>query len=289
MTAIPTTSVSRGRRFTPGRIVIFLLIVAGLIVLDGNEKIPSGPASGTSLSGTATVSPPAGDTLRVATFNIDSGVGPGDGRLDLDRTADTMRGFDLIGLQEVLGGDRVMGTAILYGTDQSVILGRKLGMQSLFAPVERRWWRDAFGDGIVTGLPAMHWQRIPLANANADTNRELLWVVLQFDGKPVNVLITHLERHNDRAAELGTVISLFQSLQPPVIILADLNTTRDDPQLQALQHTPGVADPIAPMCSADNVDWIFARGMHAMGEGFIDKGASDHQMEWAALKMNPVP
>jgi endonuclease/exonuclease/phosphatase family metal-dependent hydrolase len=275
------TTVVRRRRFTPGRIIVFLLVIALLVFLDGNEKIPSGAASGTTLNGSSSTPPPGGDELRVATFNIDSGVGPDDNRLDLDRTAETMRrGYDLIGLEEVHGG------LPFTSDDQSLILGQKLGLQSLFAPVERRWWRDAFGDGILTDLPPIHWQRIPLANGVSRSNRELLLAQLQFDGRPLNVLVTHLDNFTDRAAELGTVISLFQSLQPPVIILADLNTTRDDPQLQALEKIPSVADPIAKICSASNVDWILARGMYSLGAGFIDNHASDHQLAWAALKLD---
>ncbi|HTW94894.1 MAG TPA: endonuclease/exonuclease/phosphatase family protein [Tepidisphaeraceae bacterium] len=280
MTTTPTARVSHGRHFTPGRIAIFLIIVAVMVVLDGNEKVPAGPASGTSLNGPAPANYPTGDVLKVATFNIDSGVGPSDGQLNLDRTASAIQGFDLIGLQEVHGG------APFSDDNQAKILGEKLNMDWLFAPVERRWWRDAFGDGLLTNLPSIHWQRIPLANSVAPSNRELLLAQLRFDGKPLNVIVTHLDNANDHDAELGTVISLFESLQPPVIVLADLNTTRDDPQLAALRKTPGVADPISKICDSSNVDWILARGMTALGEGFIDKGASDHKLAWAQLKMD---
>ena len=280
MTAAPTARVSRGRHFTPGRIAIFLVIVAIMVALDGNEKTPAGPASGTSLNGPPATSYPTGDSLKVATFNIDSGRGV-DGDVDLDRTASTIKGFDLIGLQEVHGGAMPFS-----GNNQAMILGQTLKMPWLFAPVERQWWRDAVGDGLLTTLPAIHWQRFPLANAVSSSNRELLLAQLRFDGKPLNVIVTHVDNANDHDAELGTVISLFQSLQPPVIILGDLNTKPDDPQLTALRKTPGVADPIGKICDSTNVDWILARGMTALGEGYIDKGASDHKMAWAQLELS---
>ena len=124
------------------------------------------------------------------------------------------------------------------------ILGGKLNLPWLFAPVESQWWHFAFGDAILTRLPVTHWQRIPLANEIADSNRELLWPQLGHNGKTINVLITHLERHLDRAAELKTAILLFESLPAPAILMGDLNTGKDDPQLVELRLRTDVKDPI---------------------------------------------
>jgi endonuclease/exonuclease/phosphatase family metal-dependent hydrolase len=278
MTTSFQAPVSRGRRFTPARIAIFFIIVAGLLIWEGNEKTPLGPASGTSLNGSPPASRPSGDTLRVATFNIDG--------KDSDAIADTMRNFDLIGIEEV------HGVIPFSSANQAQTLGeRKLNLQWLFAPVERQWWHDSFGDGVLTSLPLEHWQRFPLANDKSDSNRQVLMLRLTFAGKPLNVLITHLDRHADHDDELRSVISLFLSLEPPVIFMGDLNTDRDDPQLQALRKIPGVIDSIGDLSAANNggsYDRIFARGMRSLDAGFIDKGASDHPLAWANLQPNPA-
>jgi endonuclease/exonuclease/phosphatase family metal-dependent hydrolase len=159
-------------------------------------------------------------------------------------------------------------------------------MPALFAPVERQWWHDAFGDGALTTLPVEHWQRFPLSNENADSNRELLILRLEFAGKPLNVLVTHLERHGDLENELATVISLFQSMQEPAILMGDLNLTKDDPQIDSLRKFPGVIDPIGDTHS-DSFDRIFARGMRGLDSGLIDKGASDHPLAWAEVELIP--
>lgn len=280
MTATPTIRGYRGRRFTAGRITLFILLVAGLFLWQGSEKIPTPAASGTALYGPDPATRPSGDILRVATFNVN-------GSSD-DAIADTLRGpdgkgFDLIGLQEV-HGDMPFST-----TNGAEILGGKLNMPWLFAPVERQWWHDAFGDGVLTTLPIGHWQRFPLANESSDSNREVLILRLQFDGKPLNVLNTHLATHGDREAELATVGSLFLSMQEPAILMGDLNSKNDSPGIEALRNTPGVIDPIGDMVMAkggESWDRIFARGMHSLDCGFVDKGASDHPMAWAKLQID---
>jgi endonuclease/exonuclease/phosphatase family metal-dependent hydrolase len=266
---------SRGRRFTAGRIAIFLIIVAGFMAWQGSQKIPLGAASGTSfvIPAGPPASRPSGDVLRVATFNIDGKTST--------PTINTLSGFDLIGLQEVHGSNP------LSKFNQAEILGQNLQMPALFAPVERQWWRDSFGDGALTTLPVEHWQRFPLSNEIADSNREVLVLRLEFAGKPLNVLITHLERHDDLENELATVISLFQSMQEPVILMGDLNLTANDPQIDSLRKSLGVIDPIGDSHS-DSFDRIFARGMRSLDSGLIDKGASDHPLAWAELELTPA-
>ncbi len=273
MSTTPGFPNGRGRRFTAGRIAIFLIIVAGFMAWQGSQKIPLGGASGTSFVGPAPASRPSGDVLRVATFNIDGKSG--------DATTDTMRGFDLIGMEEV------HGCGPFSKSNQAEILGEKLNMPALFAPVERQWWHDAFGDGALTTLSIEHWQRFPLSNETADSNREVLVLRLEFAGKPLNVLITHLERHDDLENELATVISLFQSMQEPVILMGDLNLTPNDPQIDSLRKSLDVIDPIGDSHS-DSFDRIFARGMRSLDSGLIDKGASDHPLAWAELELIPA-
>jgi len=255
-------------RFTAGRIALLLLIVIAVFIGGGSQKVGTGPASGDSLAGPP-ASRPSGNLLRVATFNIDGGV-------HLDRIAEVIRGFDLVGLEEV------------HSSDQIQTLSRELALPGLFAPVERQWWHESFGNGVLTSLDVDHWQRIPLSSSIADSNRNLLLLRLQFAGKPLNVIITHLERHDDHNAELRTVIVLFESLQEPAILMGDLNTRKDDAQIAALRNTPGVTDAIGAALNdktPDSVDWIFARGLRLVRSGFTDNGASDHPAAWAELSV----
>ncbi|MGA2229343.1 MAG: endonuclease/exonuclease/phosphatase family protein [Tepidisphaeraceae bacterium] len=255
-------------RFSPGRIAIFALILAGLAVLDGQEKIPAGPAEGSALSGSPAATRPAGPTLRVATFNIDGGAE------GLDRVAHVLNGFDLAGLQEV------------HGADQTDFLSQSLHQPSLYAPVESQWWFKSFGNAAITDLAVTHWQRIPISANDSDSNRNVILLIAAFDGRPLNVLITHIDRKQDHAPEIREVAHLFLALQEPAILLGDFNLTQDgnghddDPDVAALVRSPGVIDPIGKA-----YDRIFARGFVAISSGYIEEHASDHPLAWAELSL----
>jgi len=66
-----------------------------------------------------------------------------------------------------------------------------------------------------------------------------------FAGRPLNVLITHIDRHQDHASEIRQVAHLFQSLQEPVILMGDFNLIQDesgqhnDPDAEAIISAPG--------------------------------------------------
>jgi len=258
---------------------MFLLVIATLVAWDGYKKTPTGPAQGDQLVGNAPATQPAPPLLRIATFNINGGVGYPDNRFDLGRTiaalsAPDLGGFDLIGLQEV------------HGESQAAAVGDGLHLLHLFAPVESQWWREDFGNAALTDLPVEYWQRIPLSSNGAYSNRNVLLLRARFTGRPLNVLITHIDRKADRITELRTVFGLFASLREPAILMGDFNSPpeatviKTDPTLEELRQNPGIADPIG-----EGYDRIFLRGLTAGRCGHVDNGASDHPMAWAVVKL----
>jgi endonuclease/exonuclease/phosphatase family metal-dependent hydrolase len=252
-----------------------------VIIWQGLVRRPTAPAYGTALH-----MPPnpiaynGGDTLRVATFNIAGGVSPVDNRYDLDRTAKYLHSFDLIGLEEV------HGAAAFDWRDEAEILGDTLHMPYLFAPSERRWWHDSFGNGILCDLPVTAWQRLPLSTSLSASNRSMLRVAMTWHNHPVSVIITHLDRHEDHDIELGAIIAAFNDSPQPAILLGDLNTDQTDPQLSALRHDPTVTDALAVGLNGNvptTNDWIFTRGLRCVAGGLTDNDASDHKLAWAQL------
>jgi endonuclease/exonuclease/phosphatase family metal-dependent hydrolase len=269
----------RAKRRWPIRRAVVMLII--LFIWQGLVRRPTGPAFGTALHPVAGAVVADPQTLRVATFNIAGGVSPTDNLLDLDRTAKFLHGFTLIGLEEV------HGLQITDWRDQAQILGEALHMPWLYGPSERRWWHDSFGNAALSSLPVTRWERWPLSTTLSASNRSILRLTTVWHDRPLTVLITHLDRHEDHDIELGAVLAMFADSVTPSILLGDLNTDTFDPQLSALRHDPKVTDVIDQCLGSNvppsNVDWIFARGLRCITGGLTDNDASDHKLAWAEL------
>ena len=267
-----------------GRIITWpaALLLAGLTCFTSGGCGPTaaGPAEGATLRGTPPGDAHGAGTLRVAAFNIHGGKGR-DGRRDLGRTAVLLRDFDLVGLNEVHGGD----------PDQAERLGRATDMAWLFAPVERVGGRDDFGNALLSRLPVRHWQRLPISRTGAGSNRNVLLVRVPFGGRTVNVLITHLARRPaERPGQLRAVAELFLALEEPAVLMGDLNTRRGDERLERLLKEEGVVDALdrgggdRGMREAP-IDRSLTRGLRVVSSGRRNEGVSDHPLVWAELEL----
>lgn len=261
--------------------IALTVFTAVAILYAGQRKRPTGGAEGFSLLGSDGNLEPK-TRFRVGTYNIHGGVGQ-DGVKDIRRAAEFLRECDVVGLNEVCG------PSLFDSRGQAEAIAANIGLPWLFAPTERRWWRDAFGNAVLTSLPVTHWQRIPISGPAAHSNRNMVLVKTMWQQRSVSVLVTHIERE-DREAQLRTVIQKFLSLPEPCILLGDLNSHGDDPQIQSLLSNPNVVDAIHVALGKDDlerIDWIFVRGMKPTGGGMRSKGVSDHPFFWADLEFDP--
>jgi len=279
--ARPREQKPRSRRWRFALIAIVLVALA--IYWAGERRVPAGAAEGATLSGAIVTPRASGSSLRVGSFNIHAGKGI-DGQRSIQRTADCLRGMDLVALNEVAGGRP------WEDWNQSQQLGEALGCQWLFAPTESRLGHGSFGNGLLTRCKALYWQRIPLDLAGANTHRNVVVTAIEIEGVRVNVLLTHLDsrdlarRHN----QLRAVGELFLSLAEPAILLGDLNSGPEDEQLQRLLAAPGVVDAVTAGGAGPatgRIDWILTRGLRTLESGVVDNGASDHPFVWAELEV----
>jgi hypothetical protein len=263
-------------KFRPVRLAALVALLTGSIVVGfGSMRTATGPAEGDALAGgevRATTRP----VVRVATFNIHSGVGR-DGRKDLDRIAEQLRGFDVVGLNEVRGP---LGNA---GGDQAALLGRALGMPHVFAPTERQWWHDSFGNGLLCALPIDGWKRVPLAGSGGRGRRNVVHARVRVAGRALHVFVTHIDRQDDRAAQIKAVGGMFLSADGPAVLMGDLNSGEDDAAVKWLLDAEGVDE--GPRTKG--IDWILTRGCRWIAGGSVDVGASDHPMAWGELELMP--
>jgi endonuclease/exonuclease/phosphatase family metal-dependent hydrolase len=216
--------------------------------------------------------PPSSEpgVLRLVTMNIRRGRGMDD-RTDLSRTTLTLRGGDIVGLQEV-------------GHGQPEELATRLGLSSLFAPTERRWFRDDFGNAILSRYPAT-WQSIPLPRSSGQPARNVVLAHVRVGDWTVRVLVAHVGRHQDNAPQLARLRELFLSLEPPAVLMGDLNAHAGTPQLEAIRSTSGVTDVLAGRVEDDprRVTWMFVRGLTVKDAWLSDDRASDHPALFAEV------
>jgi endonuclease/exonuclease/phosphatase family metal-dependent hydrolase len=252
--------------------------MATAIVLDGQSHRPCPPAEGIGLHGASQAS--LKPTLRIASFNI-HGCRDAQGNQDLERTANALQDFDLIGLNEV------HGARPWTSCDQAQALGERLQMPWLFAPTTRRWWRDDFGNGLLCSLPVSRWRRVPLSGTRHKGHRNVIIAEVDHGGRTVQVIVAHLDRVQDRQRQLVETIDTFLALPEPAILLGDLNTMADDAQLAQLLASPGIHDVVAEGLSHPpprRIDWILARGLRGVRSGVVDTKASDHPLVWAEVE-----
>jgi len=265
------------RRRTALTLALLIVLLAGAGVWRLSMRTHAGAASGTSLNGPGPQKTESPTTIRVGTFNIHGGEGT-DGKRDLGRIAELLRDLEVVGLNEVHGG----------GDNQAEQLGDLLNMPRLFAPTEMRYGGEYFGNGILCTRPVRSWMRIPLAGIRTKGHRNILLARVAHGETTINVLITHIDRRVDRELQLAAAIELFGALDEPAILMGDMNTRANDPQLVALLATEGVHDALAGFAGpwrAERIDWVFTRGLEAVDGAIVDTVASDHPMVWAELAL----
>lgn len=247
--------------------------------------VPAGPADGTSLQGQGGAARPPRATFRVGVCNIRRCLDD-NYSLIVPRVADLLRKGDL----DLVGLNEVDGSHLLDWHDQAEILGRELGLGWLFAPTERSWGRGAFGNAILSSLPVTQWRRRPLEGSTG-VNRNTLEVTVTHQGRPIRVLITHVGRGADRAPQLAEVLSRFLALEPPSILLGDLNTPSDDPQLKELFRMPGVLDVAAGIeCErARRIDYVITRGFRLTSTLTLPTFEVYHLLVAAEIEPLPSP
>lgn len=263
---------ARGGRAAGVKLLLLYTGVAGILWLTVTRH--AGPASGESLNAVAGSKTHAADEDRftVAIYNIHSGKGS-DGRRDLNRTAEMLKGVDFAGLNEVAG-------PTLFAPNQAETLGEKLDMPWLYAPTEILWGRPDFGSAVLSRLPIDGWMRIPLASIGLQPRRNVVLLKVAHSKGTVNVLVTHIARDSRDPSQLEAVIDLFLALDEPAILMGDLNNNSDNPVL-CVSGPAGRGDGGGcrlHAAGAQLIDWIIYRGLKCVGSEVLPPGVSDHPL-----------
>jgi endonuclease/exonuclease/phosphatase family metal-dependent hydrolase len=262
----------------PALTLAALATVVALTVPRALERSSAGPLSGTRFSGTQPTTQASGE-LSVALFNIRRGVGIDNVR-DADRIAELVRGFDVVGLNEVDSDEA-------GAPNQAAYLGRKLGLNWLYAPSERRLGKYNTGNAMLTRLPITHWQRVPMNKTEPDGYRNYVIVRSTLNGQPLTIIHTHTDGSEDRDDQLRILFDLFLSTTEPAILMGDFNTQRTHPLMEDLLARPDVCEPLGLLGASDRpdrIDWILTRGLSPTAAGIVYTPGSDHPVVWVRVK-----
>jgi endonuclease/exonuclease/phosphatase family metal-dependent hydrolase len=269
------TRTKRLRTLIP---LLALLIVAGIVYAIGDHPVTTGPAEGTHFDGAPATRQATSRQLLIGTFNIDGGQGL-DEKVDLARTANCMQKLDFVGMNEVHG--------FLWGDppNQAIALSELLHLPYLWAPVEKRWGRETFGNAVFSDLPIVKWQRVELPSERFKAKRNYVLTDALWHGTTVHFITTHTDWKSGGTEQFNIVRDVFVNLPTPAILMGDLNTPPSDAKIIALKNTPGVEEAIDQVLEKipGRVDWIFLRGLHTRNAGQVDLKASDHPAYWASV------
>ena len=279
MSGPPPTSSRRWQRIAG----LLALVLLGLIVANGADRTPADPSHPIVLAGPTNPFSAEQRTLRIASFNIHSGKG-GDELRDFSRTTTVLdERLDFAGLYEV------RATPWSRRPNQAAELGERLQLASAFVPAERQWWHDHFGNGLLSRRPIDGLSRWPLPGTRGKAFRNAVLAHLPIGGRTIKLLLTHIDREQDREAQLAFVIQHFLALESPAILMGDLNTPANHPQLIALRQRADVHsalhDGMPDGPPAETIDWLFHRGLVTVSAQVVVVTASDHPVLFAELAL----
>jgi len=275
--------LNRLRKYFAAIVSMLLLLSLLLHIWIAGQTHPVAPAIGDRIH------PPTrwGDSrvtrFRVATYNIHRGKGL-DGVRNLQRTATVLKDADIIGINEAAG------PSALGDPNQVAQLADILDMGWLFAANQYRWYRRYFGNGLLSRFEVTRWFNEPLIYSEASGRglRNMITAQIPLGGKTITVMVTHLDRSPIRDQQLRYVIREFNQYRR-AILMGDLNTSGDNPQLQGLIKDHNAIDAIDAALGDEQPkakgDWIITRGFRVLDGGMIPAGVSDHPYFWVDLKI----
>lgn len=199
---------------------------------------PTAPTSRTRVGGVASPAPPSlpvasgtgpcievpGPRITVVSFNMHSALDRTRNRVELDRIAQELRGYnaDVYLLQEVDRNRRWSGR-----TDQPAYLADRLGFAYAFGTNVQRWGNSQYGTAILSRYPVADVRNTLLPRPGSTQQRGLLHLRITPFGAPISLYVTHLENTSAaaRSAQARSIAQVVAADPLPKVLGGDLNAS----------------------------------------------------------------
>lgn len=242
--------------------------------------------------------PGTSTTVRVLTFNIKHGEGE-DGKLDLGRTAATIRGAgaDIVALQEVDRGVRRSG-----GRDEPAELAKLTGLAVQFQN-NLDYQGGEYGISILSRFPVKEVHRMHYSLEGKTEPRGVIEAVLDVGGRDVAVFCTHLSVGTNETAnrmrsteQLRALVAQATAAKRPVILCGDFNATPDTSVYAAMRtfltdtwsevgKGDGLTIPVEHPTERIDYIWISRDAIEPRHAQVLSSEASDHLPVVAELRL----
>jgi endonuclease/exonuclease/phosphatase family metal-dependent hydrolase len=234
-------------------------------------------------------------SLRVASYNIHGGT-DSERNPSLDQIITTLKEVDadVILLQEI---DRLLPRSGFR--DQFSIIADSLAVTYRSFYGRLSFGPCAFGNAILSRVPVLRWQRLPLPAPGGEP-RAAIGALLD---QGVAVWCTHLGlRQEWREMQLTALANAVNSLKVtdgngtrlPTILGGDFNALRSEKEMAGLRERTDLTDfdeedatfpSVRPL---HRIDHLLARGVTRLNAGTREDRGSDHCLIWADFEW-PLP
>lgn len=224
--------------------------------------------------------------IRVSTYNIHRAEGLDD-KTDINRIADLLRQDDISGLQEVLG------SSLFGGPDQGEQIAKINNFGWLFAPIQKRYYRNHIGNALLSRYPVTSWSRKPLVwtdtldeEEHSRRYRNVIEAEIIIGDHVVKIIVTHLDRGDIRETQLKRALENFDQEQR-AILMGDLNSDLTSlvmsEWLAKNSKSDAIGIALGDKDAENRIDWILTRGFNVTNGGIEPVGVSDHPYYWVEL------
>ncbi len=237
--------------------------------------------------------------MKVMTFNIQHCFEYKKNKINIPLFAETIRlnNADVCGLNEVRGKGSLFGY-----TDQTNALGDALCFNRYFAQAIKVNGKGPYGNAILSRFPLKETSTtiVPDPDDKNDDGwfetRCVLKAVISTDIGDVCFLVCHMGlEESERVNAVKTICGIADSIDLPVVLMGDFNTTPDDIVFKPIYERFKDTDEIAvnkalftyPSYAPEKkIDYIFYKGLVCKKVETIEEIVSDHYPIIAEFSLN---